>query len=173
MKLPNLKSISEGKRTKSDKKSSGRLVDIDMNPVVDLAFLLLTFFMLTTTFRQPQAMELVMPAKALDEAVEQEQPIKESKAMTIVMIEDNRIFYYMGISEPEVFESSYNSNGIRSILLEKGREIPDLVVLIKAGELSNYRNLVDIIDEMAITETKRYALVDFSATDRKLIAEFL
>lgn len=173
MKLPGLKAISESKRSRSEKKSSARTVDIDMNPMVDLAFLLLTFFMLTTTFRQPQAMDLVMPAKADEQAQDQEQPIKESYAMTIVLSEEDRIFYYMGISEPEVLESTYESEGIRQVLLQKGAQIPELVVLIKASEQSNYKNLVNILDEMAITETKRFALVDFAESDQELLEPLL
>ena len=72
--------ISESKADKARQKTAKKEVDIDMNPMVDLAFLLLTFFMLTTTFQRPQAMELVMPAKPEKEAIIQEQPIKESRA---------------------------------------------------------------------------------------------
>lgn len=165
--------VSESKAEKARDKAVDKNVDIDMNPMVDLAFLLLTFFMLTTTFQRPQAMELVMPAKPDKEAEVQEQPIKESRAMTIYLGEDNRVFWFVGVTDPEVLETSYDRTGIREVLLEKNEEIQDIVVLIKPSEASNYKNLVDILDEMAITNIQRYAIVDAMPSDDELIKNFV
>lgn len=162
--------ISESKAEKARKKTAKKEVDIDMNPMVDLAFLLLTFFMLTTTFQRPQAMQLVMPAKPEKEAVIQEQPIKESRAMSIYLGENNALYWFIGVTQPEVFKADYSSQGIRKILLEKNAEIADIVVLIKPSQNSNYQNLVDILDEMAIANIQRYAIVDASPDDDLLIA---
>ncbi|RYF88381.1 MAG: biopolymer transporter ExbD, partial [Chitinophagaceae bacterium] len=65
---------------------------IDMTPMVDLAFLLLTFFMLTTTFSKPQTMEIVMPEKKENKEIE-DTKVKLSDAMTIVLGENNKIYY--------------------------------------------------------------------------------
>ena len=146
-------------------------IEIDMNPMVDLAFLLLTFFMLTTTFNTPQAMEIVMPAKADERDVVKEQPVKESRTLSIILGANDRIHWFRGITDPDVQTTDYSTDGVRSILLEKNEEINDIVVLIKPTENSNYKNLVDILDEMSVTDIKRYAIVDVLETDRALIAD--
>lgn len=143
---------------------------IDMTPMVDLAFLLLTFFMLTTTFAKPQTMEITMPVP--DDTVET--PLKASKALTIILGEDDNLYYYQGllaegIEKPELQTSDYSAKGIRQVLLRLGQEVEDLVVLIKADEDSRYANMVDILDEMAITDTKKYAIVDITPADKELI----
>ena len=154
-----------------DQRTKKKDVEIDMNPMVDLAFLLLTFFMLTTTFATPQAMEIVMPAKADEDAVVKEQAVKESKTLTIVLHENDEIYWYQGITDPEIEQSDYSAEGIRRVLLTKDQEVEDIVVLIKPSEESNYKNLVDILDEMHITAIQRYAIVDITPTDLELIAE--
>jgi biopolymer transport protein ExbD len=139
---------------------------IDMTPMVDLAFLLITFFMLTTTFSKPQTMEVNMPDKT---KTEEKQPLKESKALTILLAEDDKIFWYTGISNPKIEKTDYSLEGIRKVLLDKNKQIKDLVVLIKAKDSSKYKNIVDILDEMHATNTQRYAIVDFTPADESLI----
>ena len=78
---------------------------IDMTPMVDLAFLLITFFMLTTTFSKPQTMEVNVPDKTKDD---KKMDLKESKTVIIVLAEDNRIFYYQGTKNPVIQESSFD-----------------------------------------------------------------
>ncbi|NNC95239.1 MAG: biopolymer transporter ExbD [Chitinophagales bacterium] len=156
--------------TARDHRQKKDVVDIDMNPMVDLAFLLLTFFMLTTTFNQPQAMEIVMPVQPDKEAVEKEQPIKESRTLSIMLAGEDKIHWFRGITDPEVKTTSYSGEGIRKVLLEMDRDITDMVVLIKPTDDSNYKNLVDILDEMQITSIERYAIVKVSKSDRELIA---
>jgi biopolymer transport protein ExbD len=146
-------------------------IEIDMNPMVDLAFLLLTFFMLTTTFNTPQAMEIVMPAKAEENAVEQEQPVKESRTLSVILDKDDQIHWFQGITDPDVQTTDYSEEGIRRILLQKDQEIEDIVVLIKPTADSDYKNLVDILDEMQITDIERYAIVEFMDYDKELIAD--
>lgn len=143
---------------------------IDMTPMVDLAFLLLTFFMLTTTFNKPNVMQLTMPVK--EKNPEQQSEIKASNAFTILMGEANKVYFYDGLLaddvKPELKLSNYSADGIRKELLSRRRN-PDLVVLIKPDDKSNYQNMVDILDEMNITDQKKYALVDISKADLELI----
>ncbi|MCB2378830.1 biopolymer transporter ExbD [Hymenobacter sp. BT635] len=144
---------------------------IDMTPMVDLAFLLLTFFMLTTTFSKPTVMQLTMPVKPKPDDPPQE--LKASNAFTILMGENNKIYYYEGLLaddvKPELKASSYDANGIRKTLLERRQRDPKTVVLIKPADKSNYKNMVDILDEMNITDQRKYALVDISKADEELI----
>jgi biopolymer transport protein ExbD len=138
-------------------------VEMDMNPMVDMAFLLLTFFMLATTFSMPQAMEILMPPKPKAEQVEQEQPIKESKALTLLLGNDDRVYWYRGISEPELHVTDYGPEGLLRLLRELNAEVSGLVVLLKPMDDSRYENLVDALDDLAVSQSERYALVRPSA----------
>ena len=148
------------------KRSSTR---IDMTPMVDLAFLLLTFFVMTTTLNKPQTMEITMPEKPKpgDEMPE----INEKNVLTLVLGEDDKIYWYMGITDPVVEVSNFSATGIRKILLSKKAELPKLVVLIKAMDEAKYKNMVDIMDEMNISAMQRFALVDITPTDVQLVKE--
>jgi len=96
---------------------------IDMTPMVDLAFLLLTFFMLTTTFNKPQTMEINMPDKNVKDEEEQTK-IKASEALTIILGKNDKVYYYKGLndgtSQPELVTTDYSDKGIRDVLLDMG-----------------------------------------------------
>jgi len=146
------------------KKTSTR---IDMTPMVDLAFLLLTFFVMTTTLNKPQTMEITMP-----EEDEKEPPkVNEKHVLTLVMGKNDKIFWYIGITDPEVKVTNFSNTGIRKLLLEKKRDIPKLIVLIKSLDESKYKNMVDILDEMNINSIQRYAIVDVTPVDKELIKD--
>jgi biopolymer transport protein ExbD len=148
------------------KKSSTR---IDMTPMVDLAFLLLTFFMLTTTFSKPQTMEITMPEKPKEEDKLPE--VNEKKVVTLILGANDKIYWYHGITDPKVEVTDFSANGIRKILLKQNAEIPGMILLIKPGDDSRYKNMVDILDEMNITNMQRYALVKITDTDKELVKE--
>jgi biopolymer transport protein ExbD len=144
---------------------------IDMTPMVDLAFLLLTFFMLTTTFNKPNVMAVTMPVKPKKE--DPESQLKASNAFTVILGESNKVYYYEGLIDndvkPELKVTNYGATGIRQALLQRMRANPNTVVLIKPARKSVYRNMVDILDEMNITNQKKYALVDIAPADTALI----
>ena len=144
---------------------------IDMTPMVDLAFLLLTFFILTASFNKPNVMQLTMPVK--EKNPEEQTVLKASDAFTIVMGEKDKLYYYEGLLaadvKPELKLSNYSADGIRKVLLARQRQNPKTVVLIKPDDKSNYKNMVDILDEMNITNQNKYALVDVSKADQDLI----
>ncbi len=166
-----------GKKVRSKKMNPA----VDLTAMVDLAFLLITFFMLTTTLSKPQSMDLTMPDK---KDVKQEEKVesKESKTMTILLGENNKLKYYMGrFEEPYNGEgptdTTYGQNGIRKIILQKisnlkaqgfeGKE--GLVVLIKATESATYTNMIDILDEMAITGVKIYMISDITNKESEIM----
>ena len=155
---------------------------IDMTPMVDLAFLLLTFFMLTTTFAKPNVMQLTMPVKKTDDV--EDTKIKASQAMTIILGKDNKAYYYFGlntpndktVAKPELKVTNYSANGIRQVILDRQRQAGGAesrlpIILIKATEDAKYKNMVDILDEMNITNQKKYALVKVPKEDLDLIKE--
>lgn len=141
---------------------------IDMTPMVDLAFLLITFFMLTTTFSKPQAMEVNMPDKTDDNKT---QKIKASRALTVILGKDNRIYYYNGLGEEvsDVSMTDFSDQGIRKILVNKRKTVKDPIVLIKSMKEARYKNMVDMLDEMSISGIEIYALVDISPEDLDLV----
>jgi biopolymer transport protein ExbD len=103
------------------KKSS---THIDMTPMVDLAFLLLTFFMLTTTFSKPKTMDITMPVKDVKE--EEKQKIAASQTMSVLLTENNKVIWYMGVDDPNIPPetnlasfSMASANSIHKALLEK------------------------------------------------------
>ena len=148
------------------KKSSTR---IDMTPMVDLAFLLLTFFVMTTTLNKPQAMQINMPDKPKEG---DEQPeVNERNLLTLVLGENDKIYWYIGITDPKVEVTNFSATGIRKVLQEKKAENPKIIVLIKSLDEARYKNMVDIMDEMSISSMQRFALVEITDVDKDLVKE--
>ncbi len=160
------------------KKANSR---VDLTAMVDLAFLLITFFMLTTSLSKPQSMDLGMPDKQKDKTKpEDEILVADIRSMTILMGENNKLVWYMGqFTQPleGPTNTSYGKAGIRKEILAKVKSVPiatvdathpqgqPLIVLIKPSKKSNYRNLVDILDEMAICGVKVRAVVDMTTEE--------
>jgi biopolymer transport protein ExbD len=151
----------KGPGVKKAKKLSTR---VDLTPMVDLGFLLITFFIFTTTMSQPTAMNLYLP-KDTDKPEEQNKA-KESGALTILLGKDNHVFFYEGklAEDASNFKSANfgtGDDGIRNAIIKKkaSTKAEDLVVVIKPTKNCVYKNVVDILDEMKINVIKRYALV--------------
>lgn len=196
----NTEGKGKGKKGKPKKLSTR----VDFTPMVDLGFLLITFFMLTTTMIKPQTMEIALPVK--DKLSEEDQTkIKASRAVTIILGKDNKIFYYEGTRvgevDPILTPSDYSAEGIRKFLLAKNHDIMvemrDLkakrdsrqisneefdkqrqviinaktapIIVIKPTDESNFRNFIDILDEMAICNIGKYAVVDVTTYDLDLV----
>lgn len=167
------KEVDKKGKKKGRKKMSIR---VDLTPMVDLGFLLVTFFMLTTTFSKPQTMEINLPVKPKGEIKEEDQnSLKASKALSILIGEENKLYWYIGLPTNPIeglYQTNFSADGIRKVLLEKNSNVQDLVVLIKPTNDASYKNVVDILDEMNITNIKRYALVDISPEDLTLIKNY-
>jgi biopolymer transport protein ExbD len=146
---------------------------VDMTPVVDLAFLLLTFFMLATTFIKPEVMALVLPQQEKDQIESKLPKVNEKNVLNIVLDGENRIYWYVGLTEPQVQETDYSAEGIRRVLTEHRLKLEKLVVLVKPDNTATYENMVDILDELKITSISRYALVDMGEEDRSIMASYL
>jgi len=148
------------------KKSSTR---IDMTPMVDLAFLLLTFFVMTTTLNKPQTMEITMPEKPKEDDKQPE--VNEKRVLTLVLGENDKIYWYIGITDPKVELTSFSNEGVRKVLMRENSQIKDMVVLVKPSDESRYKNVVDILDELTISNVSRYALVEITDVDKELVKE--
>jgi biopolymer transport protein ExbD len=135
-----------------------------MTPMVDLAFLLLTFFILTTVFYKPYVMQIRMPPN--DTNVQQ--PINHKRVVTLILGGNDQIYWYKGL-ETTVEQTDFSSAGIRRVLLQLNSSIKDMVVLIKPSAKSRYQNLIDVLDEMTISSISRYYLVDITTDDINLV----
>lgn len=154
----------KGPGVKKAKKLSTR---VDLTPMVDLGFLLITFFIFTTTMSQPTAMNLAMP-KDTDKPDELNK-VKESGALTIMMGKGDVVYYYFGNDPQSLQTTGYKD--IRKIILDKKKTTPvdDFFITIKPTNDATYKNAVDILDEMAINAIKRYAMIDPTEDEKKLI----
>jgi biopolymer transport protein ExbD len=152
-------------------RSTKKAIRVDLTAMVDLAFLLITFFILTTTLQKPNAMELVMPDPGPDGGV------AESRTMTVLLGANDKVEWYMGqpgksLTAPVV--DGFGKNGIRKALLEQSARIKreqgkDMVVLIKPSDKSNYANMVNLMDELNITNNERRAIVDITPGEVNLL----
>ena len=159
-----------GKKGPGVKKAKKLSTRVDMTPMVDLGFLLITFFIFTTTMSQPTAMNLFMP-KDVDKPEDQNK-VKESGAFTIMLGKQDVVYYYEGMdpATPGNFRTATFKTIRDEIIRKKQSTNPeDLVMIIKPTEDATYKNTVDILDEMTINEIKRYAMVDISPGEYQLI----
>jgi biopolymer transport protein ExbD len=167
----------KGKKVRSKKQST----KVDLTAMVDLAFLLITFFMLTTTLSKPQSMSLGLPDKDEKDPIDKQIKVDEKRTMTVMMGENNKLVYYMGLLDSPIAgpkDIAYGKDGIRkeliarkkSVLEYTGDKAKGIIVIIKPGKKSKYKNLVDILDEMAITGVETYAIVnDFLPKENELL----
>lgn len=150
----------KGKRAK--RKKGRRLgIRIDMTPLVDVAFLLLTFFMFTTSMSRPQTMEINLPP---DKDVKVE--IAESNLLTLRVNDKAEIFWSVGIEAAKKIEFK----DLRAFLKERSLANPKLVTLLKIDRLSKYDVMVTMIDELNLASITRFSLAPLMDADKALIA---
>ncbi len=193
-----------GKHKGGKKRGKKMSTRVDFTPMVDLGFLLITFFMLTTSMNKPKTMEINMPVK--DENADPTK-VPASQTITLLLAKDNKVVYYFinQKGEPETPQiTDYSKGGIRASLLResksrnpnidsiavykqqlnmgqineatfrghsnriKGYE-KGLIVVIKATDKSNYKNMIDILDEMLICNIGRYAIVDITDVELEML----
>lgn len=148
------------KRKGKRKRHMRRLgIRIDMTPMVDIAFLLLTFFMLTSVFRRPQTMEINLPPQ------EVEVEVAESNLLTLRVMADGRIFWNLGIEAPQQIEFQQ----LRRFLITYNENNPKLVTLIRVDRKSKYHQMVDVMDELQMARVNRFSLGEIRETDLKVL----
>lgn len=148
---------------------------IDLTPMVDLGFLLITFFMLTTTMAKSKAMDIQMPSK---EPTKSPPVFYESSAITLLPAANHRIFYYEGILDPaKPLKMAAGISDLRKVLqvkqhsISKRANLPEreLQVVIKPHTSSTFSDIVALFDEMNISRIKYYAMVDITPEENLLI----
>lgn len=148
-------SKKKGPGVKKGKKLSTR---VDLTPMVDLGFLLITFFIFTTTVSQPTSMNLNMPKDTKDPNLDMK--VKESGSLTLLLGKENVIYYYFSNDPATMQTTGYKD--VRKIILDKKKSTPaaDLFITIKPDKDATYKNAVDILDEMDINDIPRYAMIN-------------
>ena len=147
---------------------------VDLTPMVDLAFLLITFFMLVTTFNKPNVMDLGLPAKPKPDAPKPPPTeIDLSNSISLIIGKDNRIFYHQldqaGLNEQTHQETSFDREGITKVIEQakaKAKDQTKFTVIIKPTDDAVYKNFVDILDEMAITKNEIYGITDVKSWEQ-------
>ncbi|MFM7671606.1 MAG: ExbD/TolR family protein [Bacteroidota bacterium] len=181
----------KGPGVKKAKKLSTR---VDMTPMVDLGFLLITFFVFTATMNEPTTLDLNMPKDIKDKKEQTE--VKESGVLSVMLGKENVVYYYEGklLEDGSNFKST-DFKGIRDVIVNKRKEVmgryqtdaaceakmkqegkpvsncadKDFVVIIKPTKDATYKNTVDILDEMTINQVRTYAMVKIFDTEYELI----
>jgi biopolymer transport protein ExbD len=180
--MANLETAEAGKMNAGKVRSKKMSTRIDFTPMVDLGFLLITFFMLTTTLNKPQIMPVVFPEKI--PIHEKPDEVKANRVLTLLLGANDLVYYYKGITNPRLDSTNYSAEGLRKVILQQKAEVRaagfedkeyeltkkdgtkeqrirnQAVVLIKPLERSRYKNVVDTFDEMAITDIATYVLLE-------------
>ncbi len=157
--------------SKRAKKQSTR---VDLTAMVDLGFLLITFFMLATTLNKPKTMEVNKP-DTNEEDKKDEPKIKMSKTLTLLLGDNDKAYWYVSPDEIDASTNlsldsiDYSPSGVRKIVRRRQREVMEmfgadkkdqLFVMIKPLPGSKLKNTVDVLDEMTISGVKRYAILE-------------
>lgn len=187
------------------KKAKKGVVKLDMTPMVDLAFLLLTFFILATSLSKPKTMEIIYPKEEKDKEI-QTKVADELATILLVGAEDDQVFYYSGAFKPDttvLIRTDFSKDGFRKVLLDKNKRINDRIdalkeekinknlpdttyqrlyskivsdslapfVVVKTIPKSKFRNVVNAIDELNITNVKKRAIQDMSDSEKASMNE--
>ena len=153
---------------------------VDLTPMVDLGFLLITFFVFTTTVSAPSVMKIVTPT---EEATDNPTVYADSKVLTVISVEDNKIVYFHGELQKAGQQGLHGitdfsvSGGIGAIIRQKQRALEaagiprtEMVLIIRPSEKSNYKNVVDMLDEVTINNIQYYSLVSPTEEEKKFLA---
>ena len=153
---------------------------VDLTPMVDLGFLLITFFIFTTTMSQAKSIRLILPAGEIPTTLS-----GVSTVLTIIPVADNKVFYYHGDLGSALATNQYGtttfsiSNGIGDIIREKqialGRNPKytkaDLMLIIKPAIDARYQNVVAALDEVLINDLKHYSFVDLDPFEKETLVK--
>ncbi|WP_292008939.1 biopolymer transporter ExbD [Chryseobacterium sp.] len=164
---------------KQNGKSSRRreFIRVDMTPMVDLGFLLITFFMMTASFTKPNVMDLGLPAKdpthKIDPTV-----IKDKNQITFIIGKNNRVFYHQSnaneLNTTNLKETDFDGTQISKIISEAYNNAPEqkiFTVIVKPTDESNYKNFVDMLDNIALSQKEPYGVSDIKPWEKKIYQE--
>lgn len=163
------------KKNKTGRRMVKKSTRVDLTPMVDLGFLLITFFVFTTTLAQPKVMGLVYPKES-----NKPSPLCQSCVLTIIPAAQNKLYYYEGMLQGSTTlqQTVFDAAGLRQLLFAKKEAVKkargnadELSVIIRPADQSTYKNFVDLLDEIHITGVKRYFIDDITTSEEQLLAK--
>jgi len=150
----------KGKKRRHKKRRLG--VRIDMTPMVDVAFLLLIFFMVTTVFRTPQALEINLPPKDV------QIPIAQNHILFIKVLAGDKMFWNMGDDKSK--PAGLTLAQLPPVIKSHHTADDKLVVVIKIDKEATFHNMVDIIDELDLAKMTRFSMAPMTDDEKKEIS---
>ncbi|MBK1898181.1 biopolymer transporter ExbD [Chryseobacterium paridis] len=164
---------------KSGGKQRKKPIRIDMTPMVDLGFLLITFFMFTTNFTKPNVMDLGLPAKDHNPSpIPSPVDIDTKNQITFIIGRDNKVFYHQQAKEDlntsNLKETNFSGLNISKVISEAYNKAPRkeiFTIIVKPTDDSNYKNFVDMLDNIAISKKERYGVTDIKPWEKKVYEE--
>ena len=161
-------------------KQRKKLIRVDMTPMVDLGFLLITFFMFTTNFTKPNVMDLGLPAKDPHPDPTHKPVIKPLNQVTFILGKDNRVFYHQsfkeGLNTSNLKETNFSGINITKIISEAYNNAPNkgkFTIIVEPTDDANYKNFVDVLDNIAISKKERYGVTDIKPWEKKVYEELI
>ncbi|WP_375180801.1 biopolymer transporter ExbD [Chryseobacterium sp.] len=161
-------------------KQRKKLIRVDMTPMVDLGFLLITFFMFTTNFTKPNVMDLGLPAKDPHPPTISDVVIDQKNQITFILGKDNRVFYHQSYKEElnknNLKETNFSGINITKIISEAYNNAPNkgkFTIIVEPTDDANYKNLVDVLDNIAISKKERYGVTDIKPWEKKVYEELI
>jgi len=143
-------------------RSSRKHIQVDLTPMVDLGFLLITFFILSTTLSQATATDLVMPKDSNDNTL-----LKESDVLTLMPVRNDRVDYFEGRNESAGVIKHCDYDELRSVIQQKQKKVEQIsgnkeetVIIIDPASTSSYKNFMDVMDEIQINDIRHYFVVN-------------
>jgi biopolymer transport protein ExbD len=167
--------INIGSLDKSQSRFGKRIpIRVDLTPMVDLGFLLITFFIFTTTIGEPKAMPLKLPADSKDSM-----RTSETTTMHLIIGGQQQIVAYSGTDLNQLQAARLSDGSLRSLLIAKKNQVAvltgkanDLVVLIKPTVQSSYQSIVDVLDEMTINGISRYVFIEPNEVEQLMVSKW-
>lgn len=147
---------------RSKRYSSGKLIKVDLTPMVDLGFLLITFFIFTSFLSQPTIANLVLPKDSIDST-----PLKESAVLTLMLTRNDSIKYFEGSDQNKVISKYCTFKNLRSVIQQKQKKVASILgnrsettVIIYPEDQATYKNFIDAMDEIQINDIKHYFVMN-------------
>ena len=161
----------KGGKVRSKKQSTR----VDMTPMVDLGFLLITFFMFTTTFTKPNIMDLALPAKP-DKTIKDNPPVVDLRnSITFIIGKDDNLFYHQqdakGLNENTLIKTSYDREGVEKVIEQAKKNAvkkENFTVIIKPVDNASFKHFVDILDEMEITGSEHFGISELKPFEKEV-----
>ncbi|OVE60784.1 biopolymer transporter ExbD [Chryseobacterium mucoviscidosis] len=161
-------------------KQRKKLIRVDMTPMVDLGFLLITFFMFTTNFTKPNVMDLGLPAKDPHPPIINDVVIDQKNQITFILGKDNRVFYHQSnkeeLNKNNLKETNFSGINITKIISEAYNKAPNkgkFTIIVEPTDDANYKNFVDVLDNIAISKKERYGVTDIKPWEKKVYEELI